>query len=93
MSLVPLDPFSEVVDKDRRWSPEWYSWLSRFTTQAAFARTDAVMVADLPNPVTTGKGARSFVTDANATGFGSPVTGGGTFSVPVYCDGALWLIG
>lgn len=23
----PLDPFSEVVNEQRRWSPEWYSWL------------------------------------------------------------------
>lgn len=24
----PLDPFSEVVDTNRRWNPEWYSWLT-----------------------------------------------------------------
>ena len=23
----PRDPFSEVVDQNRRWNPEWYSWL------------------------------------------------------------------
>lgn len=37
-------------------------------------------------------GSRSFVTDANATTFGSVVAGGGANKVPVYYDGA-WKIG
>jgi hypothetical protein len=28
MTVRMLDPFSEVVDERRRWTPPWYSWLS-----------------------------------------------------------------
>ena len=38
-------------------------------------------------------GARSFVTDANATTFASIVAGGGANGVPVYYDGTNWRIG
>ncbi len=40
-----------------------------------------------------GAGARSFVTDANATTFASVVAGGGSNGVPVYSDGTDWRIG
>lgn len=26
--IKPLDPFSEVVDERRRWTPDWYSWFT-----------------------------------------------------------------
>lgn len=39
------------------------------------------------------KGARAFVTDANATTFASTVAGGGSNNVPVYYDGTNWKIG
>jgi hypothetical protein len=38
-------------------------------------------------------GVRKFVTDANATTFGSIVAGGGSNAVPVYSDGTNWRIG
>lgn len=38
-------------------------------------------------------GARSFVTDANETAFGTAVTGGGANKVPVYSNGISWMIG
>lgn len=50
-------------------------------------------VATLPNPATEGAGARSFVSDANATTFASVVAGGGANQVPVYSDGTNWRIG
>lgn len=53
-------------------------------------------VALLPSASIAGIGARSFVTDANATmaaGVGTTVVGGGSNKVPVYCDGTNWLIG
>ena len=40
-----------------------------------------------------GAGARSFVTDANATTFASVAAGGGANGVPVYSDGTNWRIG
>jgi hypothetical protein len=50
-------------------------------------------VATLPSAVTSGIGARSFVSDANATTFASTVAGGGANKVPVYSDGTNWKIG
>lgn len=56
-------------------------------------RTQAVTVATLASAATAGIGSRSFVTDALAPSFGVAATGGGTVSVPVYSDGATWLVG
>jgi hypothetical protein len=50
-------------------------------------------VATLPSAVTSGVGARSFVSDATATTFASTVAGGGSNKVPVYSDGTNWKIG
>jgi hypothetical protein len=50
-------------------------------------------VATLPSAVTSGSGARAFVSDANATTFASTVVGGGANKVPVYSDGTNWKIG
>jgi len=50
-------------------------------------------VATLPSAVTSGKGARSFVTDALLPTFGSTVAGGGTVATPVYSDGTNWKVG
>lgn len=50
-------------------------------------------VATLPSAVTSGKGAKSFVTDALAPAFGSTVVTGGAVAVPVYSDGTNWKVG
>jgi hypothetical protein len=50
-------------------------------------------VATLPSAVTSGKGSRSFVTDALLPTFGSTVTGGGAVATPVYSDGTNWKVG
>ena len=50
-------------------------------------------VATLPSAVTSGKGARSFVTDASAPTFGATVAGGGAIATPVYSDGTNWKVG
>ena len=83
----PLDPFSEVVDAQRRWTPDWYSWL------AELAAPPVIEVAGLPPAAQVGAGARAFVTNATVTTFGVPVVGGGTNFVPVYSDGITWRIG
>jgi hypothetical protein len=64
--------------------------------QVPVLQTTPKTVATLMAAATAGAGARSFVTDcsvAAAGNFGVTVTGGGAFKVPVYCDGAGWLIG
>ena len=50
-------------------------------------------VATLPSAVTSGKGARSFVTDALLPTFGATVVTGGAVAVPVYSDGTNWKVG
>ena len=50
-------------------------------------------VATLPSAVTSGKGSRSFVTDALAPIFGATVVTGGAVAVPVYSDGTNWKVG
>lgn len=50
-------------------------------------------VLTLPSAVTSGKGARSFVTDASAPVFGATVASGGAVAVPVYSDGTNWKVG
>ena len=50
-------------------------------------------VATLPSAVTSGKGARSFVTDAVLPTFGSTVAAGGAVATPVYSDGTNWKVG
>lgn len=56
-------------------------------------KTQTFTVATLPAAATVGTGARSFVTDANATTFASIVAGGGSNQLPVYSDGTNWRIG
>ena len=55
--------------------------------------TPPTTVSSLPTAAAALKGARSFVTDANATTFASVVAGSGSNNVPVYCDGTNWRIG
>jgi hypothetical protein len=51
------------------------------------------LVANLPAADVSGVGAKTFVTDANATTFASVVAGGGANALPVYSDGTNWRIG
>lgn len=38
-------------------------------------------------------GTRAFATDCDSTSFGSQAFGGGSFAVPVYLMGGVWMIG
>lgn len=55
--------------------------------------TTVYTVATLPSAVTSGAGARSFVSDALAPVFGSNVAAGGSVKSPVYSDGTNWKVG
>lgn len=50
-------------------------------------------VGTLPNAGTSGQGATAFVTDSLAPAFGVAVANGGAAKVPVYSDGAAWIVG
>jgi hypothetical protein len=57
------------------------------------SRGGEFVVANLPEPAGPLKGVRMFVTDANETSFGTPVTGGGSHTVPLFCNGTAWVVG
>jgi hypothetical protein len=65
-----------------------------FNIQASGAFLGRVFtVATLPSAATAGAGARAFVSDALAPTILTTVAGGGAVKVPVYSDGANWLVG
>lgn len=67
--------------------------LGQLKTDAIIPALTNYTVATLPSAVTSGKGSRSFVTDALAPVFGSIVVTGGAVAVPVYSDGTNWKVG
>jgi hypothetical protein len=97
---LPLSPF----EYDRQYTDQVNNVLRLY-----FNRVDAILnqlktdeiipaltnytVATLPSAVTSGKGARSFVTDALVPTFGSTVAAGGAVATPVYSDGTNWKVG
>ena len=97
---LPLSPF----EYDRQYVDQLNNVLRLY-----FNRVDAILnqlktdeiipaltnytVATLPSAVTSGKGARSFVTDALAPVFGATVVTGGAVATPVYSDGTNWKVG
>ena len=75
-------------------------YFNRVDAILAQIKTDSIIpaltnytVATLPSAVTSGKGARSFVTDALGPTFGATVVTGGAVAVPVYSDGTNWKVG
>ena len=97
---LPLSPF----EYNRQYTDQLNNVLRLY-----FNRVDAILnqlktdeiipaltnytVATLPSAVTSGKGARSFVTDALGPTFGATVVTGGAIAVPVYSDGTNWKVG
>ncbi len=63
------------------------------TVTGGIVKTTTKTVATLLSATTVGAGARSFVTDATLTTFGTAVVGAGINNVPVYSDGTAWRIG
>lgn len=59
----------------------------------SYLQTGAVAVASLPACGAGTKGARHFVTDANATTFNTTAAGGGANNMPVTCNGTNWVLG
>jgi hypothetical protein len=69
------------------------STLGQLGTSEVIPALTNYTVATLPSAVTSGVGARSFVTNALAPAFGSTVVGGGAVATPVYSDGTNWKVG
>lgn len=56
-------------------------------------KTDPVAFASLVAAATAGTGARAMITNCSHATFGTAADGGGSTKVPVYSDGASWLVG
>lgn len=97
---LPLSP----IEYDRQYTDQvnnvFRLYFNRVDAILNQLKTDEIIpaltnytVATLPSAVTSGKGARSFVTDALAPTFGTTVVTGGAIAVPVYSDGTDWKVG
>jgi hypothetical protein len=65
----------------------WIATALSNMTVAGYVKVKPVTVANLPNPVAVGAGARAFVSDATSTTFHAAAVGGGANQVPVFVDG------
>lgn len=91
INVPKLPPFSQpLLDEGGAMTQPWRDYFQRLDHDL---RRGGTTVAGLPSAVTSGAGARAFVTDASATTFNSTVAGGGANKVPVVSDGTNWLIG
>jgi hypothetical protein len=64
--------------------------------QLSSATFTPVAVASLPTASSAIAGMRMAVNNSNAAytaGIGAAVAGGGSYTVPVFCNGSAWLIG
>ena len=82
--------FRPSVDNQGNLGDTSYRFLNAYI---GVVKQTAYTVATLPSAVTSGAGAKAFVSDATATTFASTVAGGGATNVPVYSDGTDWKIG
>jgi len=62
-------------------------------TTTGVVKTTATTYSGLPSAVTSGAGARSFISDANTVTFLAVVSGGGSNAVPVVSNGTNWVVG
>jgi len=97
---LPLSPFEynrqytdQVNNVLRLYFNRVDAILNQLKTDEIIPALTNYTVATLPSAVTSGKGARSFVTDALGPTFGATVAAGGAVAVPVYSDGTNWKVG
>jgi len=79
-----------IVLSDGDGNPNLYIDNNKHTILAATVRTAGYTVATLPAGVT---GMRAYVTDALAPSFGVTVAGSGAVTIPVFYNGANWIVG
>ena len=96
MSNAPLVYESAYQDQFMNILRLYFNQLDNSTQQLTTDRNllySVYTVATLPSAVTSGKGARTFVSDALAPTFGATVATGGAVATPVYSDGTNWKVG
>jgi hypothetical protein len=84
------DQFADIL---RLYFNRLESVLGQLGASAVIPSTTNYTVATLPSAVTSGAGARTFVTNALTPTFGATVAGGGAVFTPVYSDGTNWKVG
>ena len=97
---MPLPPeeynriyFDQMLNILRLYFNRLDSLTTQFMVSGVVPPLTNYTVATLPSAVTSGKGARAFVTDALGPTFGATVVTGGAVAVPVYSDGTNWKVG
>ena len=97
---MPLPPeeydrlyFDQMLNILRLYFNRLDSLTTQFMTSGVVPPLTNYTVATLPSAVTSGTGARAFVTDALGPTFGATVAAGGAIAVPVYSDGTNWKVG
>ena len=97
LPLPPVEYNAQYFDQMLNILRLYFNRLDALTTQLMASGVVPPLVnytvATLPSAVTSGIGARSFVTDALAPAFGVTVATGGAVAVPVYSDGTNWKVG
>jgi hypothetical protein len=84
------DQFADIL---RLYFNQLNNILGQLGASAVIPSTTNYTVATLPSAVTSGAGARTFVTNALTPTFGATVAGGGAVFTPVYSDGTNWKVG
>lgn len=97
LPLAPTEYTAQYIDQLNNVLRLYFNRLDNLTAQLT-SSTDIppqvnYTVATLPSAAISGKGARSFVTDALAPTFGATVVTGGAVATPVYSDGTNWKVG
>ena len=85
-----IEQYSNIL---RLYFNQLTSILGQLGASAVIPSTTNYTVATLPSAVTSGAGARTFVTNALTPTFGATVAGGGAVFTPVYSDGTNWKVG
>jgi len=96
LSTVPLEYEKVNEDLFRNMLRLYFNQIDSATQQLITNNNllySVYTVATLPSAVTSGKGARTFVSDALGPTFGATVVTGGAVATPVYSDGTNWKVG
>lgn len=97
LPLAPLNYDAQYIDQlnnvFRLYLNRLDALTGQLTASSVIPPATNYTVATLPSAATSGKGSRSFVTDASAPTFGATVSGGGAVATPVYSDGTNWKVG
>jgi len=91
LPAAPVEYQKDYQDQTNNILRLYFNQVDKLISQLRLSST--YTVATLPSAVTSGAGARAFVTDSSVSTFGTNIAGGGAINVPVYSDGTNWKVG